>query len=418
MRKFGAMKTCIICRLPKEDFNDEHVIPDAIQGYYHIRSVCRDCNSTMGSKIDSKLTNHKFMEFQRELLGIKGKSGNIPNPMAGTHALEKDPTQKVQIHVDKRGHWKPRLLPKVPDKAAVNGSFSITIDQNDKAQLEKIVEKFLKRNGIPKERVKMEITYNSTKEPILVDLDIDILEFKMALLKIAYEFTIDQLPTYFNDPSAQLYAGILKIADAEALHTIPMIGNGFSNDILTPFAHLLDFHGKNHYLILIDGLENGLFCVVSLFNLFNISFKMSDQTYLEDNILVGKNDRAARAFEIYDLDELVDATYSAMEQRFKYVFKTLEAANEFLSGEPNPQTDFHREQGTVSLFDSSHNIKYLDIQTKLLEPQLKHVPHGDITNEIITEIELDEELYIKVVPTNTFVQIKSVSLERTKIKKL
>lgn len=67
------MKKCIICRQPTTSFSDEHVIPDAIGGYYHIYSVCKECNSDMGSLVDSKLTNHKFMEFQRRLYGLKGK---------------------------------------------------------------------------------------------------------------------------------------------------------------------------------------------------------------------------------------------------------------------------------------------------------------------------------------------------------
>lgn len=46
---------CIICRIDKniELFNDEHVTPDSLRGYYHIRNVCMDCNSRMGEEVDA-----------------------------------------------------------------------------------------------------------------------------------------------------------------------------------------------------------------------------------------------------------------------------------------------------------------------------------------------------------------------------
>lgn len=67
------MKKCIICRKNRVEFSDEHVIPDSINGYYHIYTVCKTCNSKLGQYIDEPLTNHKFMEFQRNIRRIPGK---------------------------------------------------------------------------------------------------------------------------------------------------------------------------------------------------------------------------------------------------------------------------------------------------------------------------------------------------------
>jgi len=85
------LKTCIICRTEKDEkeFSDEHVIPDALGGYYHIYTVCKNCNSILGRKVDSKLTNHIFSKYQRSALNLKGKSGKIPNPFEGTHIYRK-----------------------------------------------------------------------------------------------------------------------------------------------------------------------------------------------------------------------------------------------------------------------------------------------------------------------------------------
>ena len=48
------METCIICWQPQCEFSDEHVIPEALGGYYHIRNVCKKCNSHLGSHVDAK----------------------------------------------------------------------------------------------------------------------------------------------------------------------------------------------------------------------------------------------------------------------------------------------------------------------------------------------------------------------------
>ena len=81
---------CIICRkeIGQDILSDEHVIPDSIGGYYHIYNVCKECNSYLGSEIDSKLVNHYLALFMRYSEGIKGKTGKIPNPFDGTHCLK------------------------------------------------------------------------------------------------------------------------------------------------------------------------------------------------------------------------------------------------------------------------------------------------------------------------------------------
>lgn len=67
------MTTCIICRLEKDNMSDEHVIPDSLGGYYHVHTVCRDCNSLLGTKVDTHLINNKFGELYRSRYNLKGK---------------------------------------------------------------------------------------------------------------------------------------------------------------------------------------------------------------------------------------------------------------------------------------------------------------------------------------------------------
>ena len=46
---------CIICHQDNQELSDEHVIPEAIGGYYHIYNVCKDCNSKLGDHVDKLL---------------------------------------------------------------------------------------------------------------------------------------------------------------------------------------------------------------------------------------------------------------------------------------------------------------------------------------------------------------------------
>lgn len=72
MQRDSSMENrCIICREETDSFSDEHVIPDTLGGYYHIYTVCKDCNSDLGSDVDSKLVNHRFADFQSGLTPVQ-----------------------------------------------------------------------------------------------------------------------------------------------------------------------------------------------------------------------------------------------------------------------------------------------------------------------------------------------------------
>ena len=88
------MPICIICREDKTDFNAEHVIPEALGGYYVIRSVCTQCNSELGSKVDAKLTDHWFSIINRHGLKLRNKRGNTPSPFSGIMYEESNPEKK------------------------------------------------------------------------------------------------------------------------------------------------------------------------------------------------------------------------------------------------------------------------------------------------------------------------------------
>jgi len=97
------MAVCIICREEKQNFSIEHVIPGSINGYYTINSICVDCNSFMGSRIDIELINLAAVQFKRLELGIKGNSGKIPNQLIGSVTSDDFPNEKLVTRLDENG---------------------------------------------------------------------------------------------------------------------------------------------------------------------------------------------------------------------------------------------------------------------------------------------------------------------------
>lgn len=203
---------CIICRNDKEDMSDEHVIPDSMGGFYHIFNVCKTCNSRMGEKVDSPLVNHKLTELYRFAQEIEGKSGSIPNPFSGIFMEEGNPKVKARVDVNKEGKLEVLYHPviKLKEDAGVVQSIEIAVDSKDEGMIDGILQKIIKRKGISESAiVKGERRREIRTGGVGGRWEIDILKFKIGLLKIAYEFAVDSIPDFFTDPDAIKISEIL-----------------------------------------------------------------------------------------------------------------------------------------------------------------------------------------------------------------
>lgn len=319
------MKKCIICRKEKEhkEFSDEHVIPDSIGGCYHIYNVCKNCNSYLGREVDSKLVNHYFASFMRYELKIKGKTGHIPNPFDGTHILENDNETKVKLDLDEGGIPKPYLLPKIKVTNEDNiKRIDITVDSNDKDKIPEILRKIQKR-----EKINQDTQIDTEDEPIFTEFmphikmqkQLDIREFKIALLKIAYEYAVDSIEEYFKDKQARVISEFLLNADFEKIDDF-FIGSGFDKEIKEPLENLFDFEKKRHLLVLMNYEPVGMVCFISLHKLFNIVVKLSENTFFKDNMLIGINDLEKKTFRKTDIFQLSNEKYSPEMRTFQYFF--------------------------------------------------------------------------------------------------
>lgn len=416
---------CIICRKEKlqDELSDEHVIPDSIGGIYHIHNVCKKCNSYLGGNVDNKLVNHYFTSFMRHDLNIKGKKGKTPNPFDGTHILENDNETKVKMILDDNGIPKPYILPKIKKTAQDNKlEIKLTIDIDDKDKTNQIIEKILKREKINRNSHQI-IT---TLEPIIerfmptikMEKQIDIKEFKIGLLKIAYEFAVDSINEYFEDKQAIEISNFLLNSNFNKIDTF-FIGSGFEHEVLKPLEILFDFDKKRHLLVLMDSKEFGLVCFISLYNLFNIVVRLSENKFLKDNMIIGINDLENNNFEKIDFFELSKRIYSNEEKKFMYYFNNPNDYYLFLALQQSESFQYYMKNDKLPIFNVNFKVKYNDIND-LIEEYLnkgKISYLGDGINHK-SLIELSEKLYIKILPISKFFQIKAIEIEQKLLSKL
>lgn len=417
------MKKCIICRKEKEhkEFSDEHVIPDSIGGYYHIYTVCKTCNSEMGSKVDSKLVNHYFTSFFRYELNIKGKTGDIPNPFSGTHILENDKETKIKLLLDENGIAKPYLLPKI--KITTKGNIKridITVDKNDKDSIPDIIKKIQKR-----EKINQDTQINTEEEPSFIEFipnikmqkQLDIREFKIALLKIAYEYAVDSIDGYFEDAQAKIISKFLLETDFNKIDNF-FIGSGFEKEIIKPLENLFDFEKKRHLLILMNYESLGLICFISLHKLFNIVVKLSENIFFKDNMLIGINDLDKKTFKKTNIFELSNEKYSPEMRTFQYFFDNQQDYSFFLKLQSSKEFEYYTGDSNFPLYNEFFKIKYKNIDCLIEEymtkGNLKYFVDG-INPKIL--IELKEKLYRKFIDTDKFFQVVAIKIEKNLLEK-
>lgn len=291
---------CIICRkLKKEnEFSDEHVIPESIGGYYHIYTVCRDCNSKLGQRVDSAIVNHSLTKFHRYLYNLAGKSGKIPSPFSSNNStLCDDPTQKVKISTNNIGDMDCYFIPKIStiDDILSTGEISITLDKRDESKIEPILNGLSKRLNIPLDELKQDLIISQHKAPIHIrdTITINTLNFKIGLLKIAYEFAVDSIPEYYMDEKSILISKILFSADYKAVDTHSfLLDSGFDPNFLEliPGLTRTNLISEHDYVLVLLGSNRGTFCIIHLAELFNTRVLLSTKNYLGKNLIFGIND--------------------------------------------------------------------------------------------------------------------------------
>lgn len=215
---------CIFC-LHERPGTEEHVFPFAIGGSLITYRLCGPCNSTLGSRVDAALSDSFLVRTRRAQLELPGHSGIPPTRhemLLGIAKLAEDPERRIRTTLNKdTGKLDIRALYHASDLVMPDGTKArqIIIDERDKDQIPKIIQRERKRHGIPplsEEHLAAEVqkaTENITtieNPAVLIELSVSFAYLRHAMMKIAYELAFLWLgESYLDDPSAaDLRAGI------------------------------------------------------------------------------------------------------------------------------------------------------------------------------------------------------------------
>lgn len=301
------MKThCIICHSDNVEASDEHVISEALGGAFHIFNVCKACNSNLGTKVDIKLVDHLLMKICREKYNLSGKTGKLPSFLCDQIVHPKtDDNIKMKFYYNENNEIKLKYLTNTENNFSEDGtgSFTITVDDSEKNKINEIINK--KKSKLEKKGLKMNISEPQvhTQKGIEIqgNLTVDLAQFKIGLLKIAYESLCFLCPEYENDKNGKLLSSILLNAKYEQAIEYHVIGTGFGRIEIFDTLKCLQIDVNTKHLIYFIFLEqSGLFCFISLFDTISLGIKMSDYNYIgKYNLFVVTNDYIQKRCEKY-----------------------------------------------------------------------------------------------------------------------
>lgn len=297
--------TCIICRKTNVELTDEHVIPDAIGGHYHIQHVCKNCNSMLGSEVDKLLVQSDLISLIRFSKSQAGKTGKIPNPFIGKHTGD----DGLEYYVDYRQkQFNLHLIPKT--EISDNGcKIRVVVDPSQQSNIDNKVNNLLLQNGIDPQNVKIERTteHITVKPWIQYQLNVDLHDYMLVLLKMVYEFAVHQIPNYFEDATAVLISDILLSHDPKRLSEVTILGDGFTDYLKPIYERYLDYGKDDRHYLFLQTISGKLYGFVKLYNLYFLGFQLSANPYIDEvgDGIVLINDMTAKNRTITTFSELL-----------------------------------------------------------------------------------------------------------------
>lgn len=401
------MRKCAICHCIDAQYTDEHVIPEALGGrYVHKRMVCRDCNSVLGQRVDAALVNHVLSKMFRFEHGLGGKARKPPNPFVGEHSLQSDPTSKLHIKVDAGGRLKPYFVTRVSRKELDAGydGVNISVDPTDESKLEPIVRKIANRSGGSAEEALAgaKRTVVQSDSEIHMQLQLDMRNYKIGLLKIAYEFAVDRIPDYIGSDDAREIARILRSGLFEEVERYANIGDGLDRRIMSPFSDFLGYEGVKHYLVLFSS-DAGVRCFIHLHSLFTIGVTLSAECFAHQ-FEIGVNDVGKGSFRIWRPEDMQAST----RYRPLLCFETEREAAEFREVECADGFEYESNDGMWKLF--THDGRYTGKDIQQIVESLTPVRTENVSGGLTEEFWL-EEAYLRPVRTGKDVRVLAILAE-------
>ena len=403
---------CIICHQDDVELSDEHVIPDAIGGYYHIYNVCKECNSKLGDSVDIHLLKHWVTNAVRHTKGLAGKTGKIPNPLTGEGIMEDG--SKVRVEESRDGKIVPHILPNAPVVSEDAKSFSFCVDEKDRNLIPKIAQKMKKMGCDDSLLTSSEVVHKIDNPYIQMQVQIDLKNYKIGLLKIAYEFAVDKISEYYNDSKARLYAEILREANLDRLDEMGFVGDGLSSMDVKPLEEYIDYTNTDRHILMLLNIQGKLHCIVKLFDkAFCQMICMSDKAYGEEGlVMLTINDFVKHECKFYDIHELLKTCMLTERTCYRFSDEGLKLL----------KAEEHKDNFGIVCNNSNDNVLYnqygqpVTTQENLLlrlEPQnnVKENKEGTKGNSVSSTYVVPGDMYFRLMPSNKLIQV----LEITKI---
>ena len=407
------MGTCAICHRTDVRYAVEHVIPEALGGCYRRKEmVCVDCNSELGHRVDDALVNHGLSKMFRFVHGLRGKAKKAPNPFAGEYRLRSDPTRKMRIEVGSGGRLIPYFIPDVRRDELGDGrvGVNVSVDSTDERKLEPMVRKIADRLGGSAEEALAgaERTVVKSDSGLVGQMTLDTRNYKIGLLKIAYEFAVDRIPGYIGSSDALQIARILREARFEEVERYVNIGDGLDRRIMSPFSDFLAYDGVKHYLVLCSS-NTSVLCFVHLDGLFSVGVTLSSEGF-GDLFEIGVNDVGKRSFRIWRVEEMrvSSTTYTPLLH-----FGTEAEAEAFREAERAEDFDYESDEGSWMLY--THDGRYIGKVEEVVE-RLAPIRSEIVSGGLAKEFWLGEGVYLRQGRGSEGVQVLAIRAENTWLK--
>jgi hypothetical protein len=240
---------CIFCCEEKPSSVD-HVFPLAIGGTVTTDRVCKECNSTLGSRVDAALSDFLPVRMRRAKLGLASHGGTAPawyEIFLGDAKILGQAADRVQTTFNEiTGKLDTRQLYHSEDVVAPDGQKfrKITLDESDKGQIPTIIQRERKRHGLAPlsddalAAAAATYTTGEVKNPV-VQLSISVCSayLRHAMIKIAYELAFLWLgELYLSDSLAiELRAAICDPNIASTDNVTGYVGGAENCNVFTHF---------------------------------------------------------------------------------------------------------------------------------------------------------------------------------------
>lgn len=279
---------CSFCLCDKEP-SKEHIIPYALGGSLTTYSVCKDCNSSLGSTIDGKFIDNIFNRLSRCQTGLAGQNGGRIRSIYdhstgelkdcgvvfhGDHDGQPNVKQKIDVEVSGEEVRVNAVFPTWADSKRIKGSIKSAVfgklkEADSKAdesvllkQAEKIADDAYLRGII------------STSKDVTIHETINLDDLTLAFMKMSYEIACEEFgePYYAHSRTAGILRGAIRLNNAQAcIHGQVFISDSFIKSVLDKASD-----GTNHVIILLGGAA-----IISVFGICSvIRYEESDKRFM------------------------------------------------------------------------------------------------------------------------------------------